>query len=293
MSKLWIFGDSFAIEPNKHYNYRNKSDWIWPKQLLRKMSDIDKIEIIGIAGCSNEYIMKLITDARPDFAPGDYLIVITTSIMRQWIFPDCPELGNIHSLINFYYMEAEQTKNYDQRPWYIPFFPITTTLDKRITKKQKKALESYYTELFLLNSEERGKIFLETFMTWAYSLGNWHNLKSVVILPAFNSQPLHTSSNGMLLEIDAAEFKKKGVLSMESSQLDRREKFIHKNDGVDPRIMHLSRPNHSVLADKLYNFFVNQTDIDLSSGFHESLFDDKFENWRLPKEDYQIAEDKI
>ena len=272
--KLWVFGDSFAMEPNAHYDYKNSSDWIWPRQLASNLPNCDAVRLVGRYGISNEYLMKMLSDFKFDLTPKDYIVVITTSIMRQWLFPDAPELSNLHGL--WYKFNNAPTalaerfhseEEYDEK--------------KGITKKQKKAFNAYYDELFLLNSAKRGQMFLEAFLGWIEFIFR-NNVPNIITLAGFDVQNLHTS-NYNLCDIDEAEFK--------TNEIKRKFLFAKGNDGADPRVMHLSQPNHDVLAEKIYTGFMTRQDIDLTTGFHKNLFEGvEFKNWRA--DTTQITEEK-
>ena len=34
---LWVFGDSYVSEANAHYNYTNRSNWVWTTRLAKKL----------------------------------------------------------------------------------------------------------------------------------------------------------------------------------------------------------------------------------------------------------------
>ena len=86
MSKLWVFGDSFATVKNSHY--KNLDDhcqpsWVWMQQVGKNLP-ITEARWNGLAGVSNEWIMNELKKYTKDFSKGDYLIVTSTHINRRW-----------------------------------------------------------------------------------------------------------------------------------------------------------------------------------------------------------------
>ena len=72
------------------------------------------------------------------------------------------------------------------------------------------------------------------------------------ILPGFTNTDMHdtTDNNATLKTIDEQEF----------AQLQDKEMY-------DKRLNHMSKENHTILADKVYNFLSTGEKIDLSNGF--------------------------
>lgn len=56
-------------------------------------------------------------------------------------------------------------------------------------------------------------------------------------------------------------------------ELEDPSKFYDKYEGFDPRLNHMSHDNHKVLADKIVDFFINSTLLDLTTGFSKIILD--------------------
>jgi hypothetical protein len=87
-----------------------------------------------------------------------------------------------------------------------------------------------------------------------------HSIKDVnfLILPGFDSVP------GVIgnLTSDICNFE------LGNGQKD----FFEKHNGFDPRLNHMSIENHIVLADKIVDYFKNDTVLDLTTGFKGDLY---------------------
>ena len=84
------------------------------------------------------------------------------------------------------------------------------------------------------------------------------------MLPAFEWCDLHSAINGCLNNVSNREFG-----SPELAQL-----FYQNSGMIDRRVCHMSRPNHTVLADKIHRSFVDpqRPIVDFGTGFHTNLY---------------------
>jgi hypothetical protein len=243
MTNLWLFGDSFATVRN--LNYHDLTDdkmpqWVWMQQVARNLP-IDTAHWCGLPGVSNEWIMNEIKKYTKDFNKGDYLIVTSTHINRRWFIKDKPDLGNIY----------------------------LDNLNKLVTKKQARALKEY-KETFLDQHLVLSKLYQEQFLAWCYSFAHTLGLK-LCLLPAFDENPffMHIKQYpgniaNSLVGVDEAEFV---------GRADKKYDLFHACEvAVDRRLCHMSEPNHTVLAQKIFKFFKYGEIIDLQNGFERNLF---------------------
>jgi hypothetical protein len=180
-------------------------------------------------------------------------IIAQPGISNQWIS---------HEIINFYdEMEIGDTvvivTTELNRNWLFFEKPSLSNLymwglSEFVGEKQFKIIEAYASEFYkqqgLLNV-----LHYEWFLHWCRS-----KLSSKVrlcLLPGFDTTDIHdtTDSSLALKDIDEQEF----------------EQLMDK-PVVDKRMNHMSKENHTILADKVYKFLTENEKIDLSTDFLNS-----------------------
>jgi hypothetical protein len=245
MSKLWVFGDSFVIEKNKHYDFTNSVDWAWHKQIAKKLK-CEEIRVVGEFGISNEFLMNLIMKNKHLISKDDYVIIITTQIGRQWLLEKFPEYANISGL---FHSDRIQKQG-------LP----------KISKKQNNALVNYLNEIFPDNSITLGHLFLESFLCWIGCQAEIFNWGQTFVMSGFESQQLHHTQVS-LYDLEMTEFTDHSI----------KQYFLDQGQGVDRRIMHLSKPSHDWLADKIVEWYETKwkPDVDWTLPDVELLFPDK------------------
>lgn len=112
MSKLWIFGDSFAM-PQAKDSTANP----WTLQLAKRLN-VESSMNFALPGVGNDYIFYRLSEHINQTEEGDYIIIQTTNRSRQWFFED-PVLSNY----------------------------AIRDIAKYITKDQDQALKEYITHL--------------------------------------------------------------------------------------------------------------------------------------------------
>ena len=166
------------------------------------------------------------------------------------------------------WISQEVTKHYDQmqpgdfvvvvttqqnRTWLIKDRPEFSNIfagqfDKHLPKKQCSAINSYI-EQFAEQHDFISNIHYEWFLSWIRT-----KLSSKVmlcLLPGFGTTTSHDIIGKICLSV---------VEKNEFVQLQDKPMF-------DKRISHLSEYNHGILADKVYKFFKENKEIDLSTEF--------------------------
>ena len=113
----------------------------------------------ALCGVGNDFIFDSFTNTLPNIQKGDYVIIQTTSFLREWMFEDRPEMSNFLSA------------KYD--------------VGTHINQKELDTLELYRQHLY---SEHKQKImynaFMQAFFSWAMPFGEI-NVK-MLILPGFH-----------------------------------------------------------------------------------------------------------
>lgn len=89
MSKLWIYGDSFAQD--------HQVESQWHRQYFAQSYHCDLV-IHAQAGVANDWISTEILNTHTAWNKGDQVIVIPTQPNRQWWFPEYPHMSNINSM---------------------------------------------------------------------------------------------------------------------------------------------------------------------------------------------------
>lgn len=264
---LWVFGDSYACEVNPHYNYENRCDWIWPIR-LSKMLGLERTAVVGQYGVSNEYIMYQVKEYKHHIHPNDVVVIISSGMGRRWFFKNSPELSNIGSL----WMTEMQGKkdNFWKRDMW-----------NGKGKQTQKAIE-YYLTYIADENHQLDFIYLEMFLAWCYQAQQWGQWQNMILLAGFEGMPLHSgnATEFSLFDIDSAEIDKDNI--------EHKQRFLDHYDFKDPRIMHLSRPNHEVMAQKLYENIANNKPLDFTTGFETDLYLDE-STWKTPL----LAEDEV
>jgi hypothetical protein len=94
MSKLWVFGDSYAYESRI-----NANSWI---RLLAKSLDCSGVENKAKVGCDNLYIAHQFINNISNIAADDYIILSLTDPGRFWLFDKHPQMSNWYSIDSFW-----------------------------------------------------------------------------------------------------------------------------------------------------------------------------------------------
>lgn len=86
MSRLYIFGDSFAAP------YDNPQTWT--EQLAQQLG----LDIVNHArsGTSQDYAWAVLQHYIPEFTPEDRVVIVLTHPSRRWYFQNKPQLSNIN-----------------------------------------------------------------------------------------------------------------------------------------------------------------------------------------------------
>ena len=238
--KLWIFGDSYAVEGNHWLDYKNTHEWTWFNDLARRLDA--QPSVISQMGISNEWLFMAIRDHLAQITPADYVILITTQQDRRWFFKQLPHYGNLGNFENITRIKG-------------------TKVDHP-TPSQSSAVRNYITHLQDEN-EVLSMCYHETLIGWFDSLGIRNRWRYCAI-PAFEITPLHITQNASLNDVSNREFGSPDLAKL----------FYEISGRIDRRICHMSRPNHTVLADKLYTNFTQKEwqPVDMSTGFHTNLY---------------------
>ena len=204
-------------------------------------------------GISNEWLFMAVREYVSQITPMDYVILITTQQDRRWFFKKLPHYGNLGNFASIKKIKGSNVLH--------------------PTPAQTSAVRNYVAHLEGEN-EVLSMCYHETLIGWFDSLGIRNGWRYCAI-PAFEPTPLHATQNGCLNSVSNGEFATPDLAKL----------FYTSRGRIDRRVCHMSRPNHTVLADKLYDNFTRKEwqHIDMSTGFHTNLFTshDQVVEWSL------------
>lgn len=242
MANLWIFGDSYGVSLRRnpsggHRELTNDeltaNNWIWYCSLAKRLGCENTINFC-MSGVSNDYILHQLTNQIHNIEPNDYVIVISTSVLRKWFFEKSPELGNFY----------------------------TAEFIKRASKGQYRAIMEFTKHLDnpILPSLDFCKFL------WSIHFLTDQHQWNLLVLPGFEQQGFPISHNyqvkGTLVDICFKEFDSEETADWFYQTFSA---------SVDVRPGHLSRSNHEILSEKLFNTLTANCELDLTSGFHKGI----------------------
>lgn len=231
MKKLWVFGDSYGVHIAQ--DPTSVTPWFWAYDLAKKLK-CDQYENHCQMGVSNEYIHYMIKKYEDQIKEDDYVIVITTSVLRKWFFEDRPFISN----------------------FYINNF------NENVSREEFESVRRYVVHL---NNPNLNDIYFEDFLGWLHFKSiknNWNAL----IIPGFEGEGFSISYKytvkGSLVDICSNEF---------FSDEDAKWFYDIYSCRRDARAGHLIKDNHKILCDKIYNTFTNNDTLDLRKDFFEKV----------------------
>ena len=248
MSKLWILGDSYASLYLGTDTYLNKI--AVDLKLLPQLPG-------GHGGSSLPYMFaEQWPKIKPQLQPNDLLLIAVTGPHRTWFFHAYPNISTLGSINPNTVRHVAQT---------------VAPADEGIgilTQDQIAAFNHYYVYL------HRDQLHLEWLRSWFEDVNATCcqlGIKAVV-LDCFGPKQvdsLHVDST-MQVKTDHLPAIIRGnqclhhVTKLEYAD-SRTQDYIDRN--LDPRMNHLSKLNHAILAKKITNSVKNNVPLDLTSGW--------------------------
>lgn len=232
-NRLWVFGDSYT-------NDLDTADWLWTRQLAEKFEVAESLNC-SLPGAANDWIVHNVDQRTSEFKPGDYVLIVLTSVFRQWFVESVPQAGNYLELV-----------------WEKSQF----TVDKKV----QEAMEMY--KIYL----QRDSLDIQRYkhqLAWICLTKMKHPEVTFIPIPAFPHSVANIrewglmNTAGSLSDVSYGEF------------INNKEINHWYSLGIDPKLAHMIRDNHDILADKVYNAVINNTDLDLTTGFHKEFLSTK------------------
>ena len=230
---LWIFGDSYATIPKDDFE-KNKN-WYWIPSLTDRLGHINFYNIAQ-NGVANEWsYYSFVNNLNLINPKEDTIIFIITQIERQWFFSDNVGASN-------HYMSG---------------------IENYVDKNQATAIKYYQKYL----SDNPQDIIRAQCLVYALAFIKLKQNLNLTLLPGFREPDIDYGDNkGCLFDICINEVKGNNITAWSNWLTNS------KNAGRDPRVGHLSKPNHIILTDKLYNSISNKSLLDLSTGFEQGIY---------------------
>lgn len=234
MSKLWIFGDSYAELP--HEAYREHPDYKAPyQQQLAEMLDVDELEVNGNPGTAASWTYLKVKEKFDEIKPEDYVFIVWTSRGRKWFIKDKPEHANIY----------------------------LRDLEKIMHRDEADAIKSY---IAYLKNDDTDALELNAYSSAvAYSCAS----NGIAYISSAGFAEDETLMFNPYVEVKGTL----GNLCFdEFVSQDMWEKCLGSVGFVDRRLNHMSWHNHDILAKKLYHSFTTRETLDLNEGIVRDIW---------------------
>ena len=235
MSKLWIFGDSYSIP----LNYVDAPESV--------AANIDK----------TVYTTNWITEVEKKLPINEVKIFSQFGVANEWIFQQVMEQSNNFSPQDCVVIQMTNSN----RHWWFPELPAESNLTQMLShpdwgREKKKAIELHLK--YLQNDNMDNLIYSAMIYSFMYIRLGLPGIR-ILFLPGWGSAP-ETIGN---LTVD--------VCNKEFDSTKTLQNFYNKT-GFDSRLNHMSIENHYILADKVGDYFINQTPVDLTTGFKSNIY---------------------
>ena len=244
MSKLWVFGDSYSVpitflkEP---FAINAKID-----QAVYTTNWIEEVE----KKINPEYSLDKFAANKPN-------VISQFGISNEWILKQVFEQFNSFSPQDCVIIQLTNSN----RHWWFPELETESNLTQMIShpdwsKEKKKAIELHLKYLQNDNMDD---------IIYSAMIYSFMHLKvampqiNLLLLPGWGLAP---ETIGNLTD---------NVCDAEFDNVETQRLFYEKTN-YDCRLNHMSIDNHYILADKVCEYFINQTPVDLTTGFVSNIY---------------------
>jgi len=248
MRNLWILGDSYA------------SLYLGTDTYLNKIAEnLDLLPRLpgGLGGSSLPYMFaEQWPKIKPQLQPNDLLLIAVTGPHRTWFFHAYPNISTLGSINPSTVRHAAQTD--------------ATAAEGigMLTQEQIAAFNHYYVYL------HRDQLHLEWLRSWFEDVNATccQLCIKAVVLDCFDDGMVDQFAvdSTMRVKTDHLPAIIRGnqclqyVTKLEYAN-SRTQDYINRNP--DPRMNHLSKINHTILAEKITHSVTNDVPLDLTSGW--------------------------
>lgn len=235
MSKLWIFGDSYSIP----------LEFLVQKEAVKASID------------PSVYTTNWIEQVEKKLNPDKLNVHAQFGVSNEWVFKEVMEKSNSFGPQDCVVIQMTNSN----RHWWFPEMEAESNLTQMLShpdwgKEKKKAIELHLK--YLQNDNMDNLIYSSIICSFWYIKLALPGLK-LLFLPGWGRAP-ETIGN---LTTD--------VCDKEFDSNKTQTKFYNKT-GFDSRLNHMSIENHYILADKVGDYFINQTPVDLTAGFKTNIY---------------------
>jgi hypothetical protein len=230
---LYVFGDSYA-------KYCANTSWAWYNLLSQSLDTL--LVNFGFSGSGLEFTYHYFEKVRSQIKDNDKIVICITALQRRYFWQSKPHITNSAQL------------NHGKR--------------KQLSQEEETALKMY--NIYLENEDN----YCNNLINFLYNLDHLCLDKSVQIqlLACFDHEADFLTTNasrfgklkfslGSLTTCSASEF---------NPELSRAVR-LHFFGVTEYRANHLCKPNHIILADKIFRSFMNDEYVDLTYGFHRDI----------------------
>lgn len=240
MGTFRVYGDSFGTDMGLEWQYVNR---------LQQYLDMPQ-ENFSIFGCANEWIIKnLLYDLVYDnIKPDDFVLVVTTSETRHWLFKNIPDVSNFNGIADLY--TALNSREIAALKGFVAHLQ-NTDLD----------VQRYFANSALIRNLAQA----------VESLG-----ARCLVIPGFTN-PVMSDLRARWLESyiyhnpSVVGSLNNDVCFKEFDSLDTSVKWYRTYNLPDIRANHMLKQNHDVFYDKIIDHLENGTAIDLTQGFNTGV----------------------
>lgn len=236
---IWFFGDSFSTDHREGPSTEQQ----WHRVLSQRLGS--GYHNFSIPGSSLGYTYYKWHEIRDQIQPGDLAIVTVTQPSRRWLCGDRPA-WNTNPLT----LADTEWFDWDASP-----------------REMKVAALQYFKYLY---HEHEDKALL---YNWLCSIDRVANRGvRVLLLPCF----LDTDE---IIKLYKTEFPHIAFAQGYLLDVGSKEHVMKYHRVVtDGRLDHLCLPNHSVLADKILDWYEDGKAVDLTSGFYTDIIADDLDD---------------
>lgn len=244
MPRLYIVGDSFTAA-EKQGRDQEKTWWF---RLAQKLG-CNGFTNFSMIGSAQEYAWYMLQVQLDQIQPDDYLLIVATHPARRWWVTDDPTLGKVEFLREASHIDDNIAKAASLWERYV----------------QRPQLDSIATlqRIGWLSAIAEKRQWRKPLLIFGFDQ----------MIPGYDEFDNIRFSKGSLTENIATPEIPGGHTNNAYNSLIQ---------GTDPRYNHLCMRNHDTLLDKVYDTFVNDKELDLTTGFDlgiltaESLEDKEF-----------------
>lgn len=231
--KLWVFGDSYSI----------------PLHVWQNNNEVTFTR--------NKYDTNWITEVAKSLSVTESNVFSQFGVSNEWIFEQVMMQAENFGSDDYVIIQLTNSN----RHWFFPEHPQRSNFNQSIVdvntdSTTKKVIKAYISHL--QNDHLDSLIYSAIIYSFMYVRTMIPSIK-MLLLPGFGAAP--NSIGNLSDNVCDIEFKTKEI-----------QQLFYDKTGFDSRLNHMTIDNHYVLADKVVNSFINNTPLDLTTGFKANIY---------------------